>query len=72
MNSMRVEQVREIESEMAAPGNQRIGGRGLTVGIRLRRLRLRAIARRRSIVRLDRAEVGIFPVGRRARPVAWL
>lgn len=58
MNSMRVERVREIENDIAAPGNQRIRGRGLSVGTRLRRLRLRAIARRRSVVRLDKAEVG--------------
>jgi hypothetical protein len=69
MNFMRVERVREIENEMVAPGNQRIRGMRRTVGARLRRLRLRAIARRRS-VRLHRAEVSTFPVGRLARSVA--
>jgi hypothetical protein len=70
MNFMRVERVREIESAITASGNQQIRGKGLSVGARLRRLRLRAIARRRSIVRLHRAEVGAFPAGRLARSVA--
>jgi hypothetical protein len=56
MNSMRVESLREIENAVAASGNQRSRGRGLTVYARLRRLRLRAIARRRSFVRLHRVE----------------
>jgi len=70
MNFMRVERVREIENEVAAPGNQPIRNMGRTVGARLRRLRLRAIARRRSVVRLHRAEVSTLPVRRLARSVA--
>jgi hypothetical protein len=70
MNFMRVERMREIENAIPASSTQRIRGRGPAVGVRLRRLRLRAIARRRSIVRLHRAEVSAFPAGRLARSVA--
>lgn len=70
MNFMRVERMRETENAIAATGNQRTRGRGLTVGVRLRRFRLRAIARRRSVVRLNSAEVSMLTVGRLARSVA--
>jgi hypothetical protein len=72
MNFMRVERMREIENEMAAPANQRIRGSRLAVGARLRRLRLRAIARRRSVIRLQNAEVSTLAVGRLTRSAAWL
>jgi hypothetical protein len=68
MNSMRVERVRETENAIAVPGNQCI--RGLTIGARLRRLRLRAIARRRSDLRFHKAEVSTLRAERLARSIA--
>jgi hypothetical protein len=67
--SMRAEQVREIENAIATPGNRRSNSRrGQAVGLRLRRIRLKAIARRRSCARFYRVELSMPPVGILAQP----
>jgi hypothetical protein len=55
---MREETAREFGDVAAATGMERAGGKGLVVAARLKKFRLRAIARRRSSLRQQKAESG--------------
>jgi hypothetical protein len=59
IKEMREEAVREFgDVAAAATGAERASGRGHVVAARLKKFRLRAIARRRSSLRQQRAEGG--------------
>ncbi|HEX8889728.1 MAG TPA: hypothetical protein VF779_11285 [Pyrinomonadaceae bacterium] len=55
---MREETAREFGDVAAATGTGRAGGKGLVMAARLKKFRLRAIARRRSSLRQQKAEGG--------------
>jgi hypothetical protein len=69
---MRVETARESVDVAAAAETQRAGGRGQAVAARLKKFRLRAIARRRTSLRLQRAEIGGPSLSRNARQADYL
>jgi hypothetical protein len=58
MLAMREETAREFGDVAATIGMERSGGKGLVVAARLKKFRLRAIARRRSSLRQQKAESG--------------